>query len=87
MNEEAWSQPITRIEPNNVELRGYPINELRNYGPSGLSVASDRWDVRWAVVLEGRIRGGNHDYETITLYVDYQTLLPLYVINFRIAFG
>ena len=35
MNEEAWSQPITRIEPNNVELRGYPIDELMGHVPFG----------------------------------------------------
>ena len=69
------------LAPINVSRSGYPISKGREFGPHGLSVASDRWDVRWAVVLEGRIRGGNHDYQTITLYVDYQTLQPLYVIT------
>jgi hypothetical protein len=69
------------LAPINVSRSGYPVSKGREFGPHGLSVASDRWDVRWAVVLEGRIRGSNHDYQTISLYVDYQTLQPLYVIT------
>jgi hypothetical protein len=69
------------LAPLNVARPGYPIDKDREFGPHGLSVASDRWDVRWAVVIEGRIRGENHDYETIMLYVDYQTQQPLYVIT------
>ncbi len=69
------------LAPLNITRPGYPLAKDRDYGPFGMSVASDRWDVRWAVVLEGRIRTENHDYETITLYVDYQTQQPLYVIT------
>lgn len=28
MSEATWSQPITKIEPNKVAVRGYPIDEL-----------------------------------------------------------
>lgn len=69
------------LAPINITRPGYPHSKDRDFGPYGMSVASDRWDVRWAVVLEGRIRAENHEYETLTLYVDYQTRQPLYVIT------
>ncbi len=33
MSEETWSQPITKIEPNKVALRGYRIDELMGRVP------------------------------------------------------
>jgi citrate synthase len=35
MSEESWSQPITKIEPNKVALRGYRIDELMGRLPFG----------------------------------------------------
>jgi hypothetical protein len=69
------------IAPINIARPGYPAEKQRNFGPHGLSVANDRWDVRWAVVLEGRIRMRNHGFESVVLYVDWQTQQPLYVIK------
>jgi len=60
---------------------GWPTNERRNFGYSGLSFASDRWDVRWAVVIEGALRERNEIIRTVTIYLDYQTLQPLYWIT------
>ena len=44
----------------------------RNYGPWGLSFASDRWDLRRALVLEGRFKGtrGGDQTARLVLYVD-----------------
>jgi hypothetical protein len=69
------------LAPLNSAWPGYPINPDKNFGPYGLSVASDRWDVRWAVVIEGKARMRNQDFETLTLYVDYQTQQPLYAVT------
>ena len=69
------------LAPINSGRPGYPIAKNRNFGPHGLSVASDRWDVRWAVVIEGKLRRRNLDYETLTLYIDWLTGQPLYVIT------
>jgi hypothetical protein len=69
------------LAPLNSAWPGYPINPDKNFGPHGLSVASDRWDVRWAVVIEGKARMRNQDFETLTLYVDYQTQQPLYSVT------
>jgi hypothetical protein len=68
------------IAPINVVWPGYPIERDRNFGPSGLSIASDRWDVRWAVVIDGLPRERT-EYEMLTLYLDWQTQLPLYVVT------
>ena len=65
---------------NSSEL-GWPINEERNYGYSGLSFASDRWDVRRAIVIEGALRERTEAVRTVIIYVDYQTLQPLYWIT------
>jgi hypothetical protein len=69
------------LAPLNVGRPGYPITQNRNFGPHGLSVASDRWDVRMAVVIEGRALEENLDHERIVLYVDWQTQQPLYVVT------
>ena len=65
---------------NSAEL-GWPANDQRNFGYSGLSFASDRWDVRWAVIIEGALRERNEKLRTVTIYLDYQTLQPLYWIT------
>jgi hypothetical protein len=69
------------LAPINITREGYPIEPDRNYGPSGLSVGSDRWDVRYAVVLQGLLKERGRGYDTITLYLDYQTQQPLFVIT------
>ncbi len=71
------------LAPINAARTGYPLSTERNFGPSGLSVASDRWDVRWAVVIEGLARQRELDFDRIEIYVDYQTLVPLYIITKR----
>jgi hypothetical protein len=73
--EQAVIAPINVIQP------GWPTLEGRNYGASGLSVASDRWDVRHAVVIEGLLNQSSETIRTLTIYIDYQTLQPLYWIT------
>ena len=45
------------LAPINVTRGGYPEDRERNFGPSGLSVGNDRWDVRYAVVIQGALEG------------------------------
>ena len=73
----------TVLAPLNASGTGYPYDDERNWGPSGLSPASDRWDVRYAVVIEGQARARDSDFALITIYVDYQTLQPLYIVTRR----
>ncbi|UCE86938.1 MAG: DUF1329 domain-containing protein [Deltaproteobacteria bacterium] len=71
------------LAPLNVRGTGYPHSEDRNWGPSGLSIASDVWDVRHAVVIEGIPKMDDRDFAWMTLYIDYQTQQPLYVVTRR----
>lgn len=71
------------LAPLNANVPGYPVNGERNYGPSGLSVATDRWDVRQAVVLEGRAKQVVDDVGYVRLWIDWQTGQPLYYIAER----
>jgi hypothetical protein len=71
------------IAPINVTRSGYPETLDRNFGPSGLSAGSDRWDVRYAVVLQGAIKEPGRDFDVLTLWIDYQTLQPLYTMTRR----
>lgn len=70
------------LAPINSAWPGFPLEENKNFGPYGISVASDRWDIRWAVVIEAAPRDpSNFDYERVQYYVDWQTRQPLYVIT------
>ena len=69
------------LAPLNASRTAYPRDPKRNFGFSGLSVASDRWDVRWAVVIEGALRIGSSDVRSVEIWIDYQTQQPLYWIT------
>ena len=71
------------LAPLNSSVPGWPENPDREYGPSGLSIASDRWDVRTAVVIEGRARKVVEDLGYVRLWIDEQTAQPLYVMTER----
>lgn len=72
------------LSPINAVAAMYPVEPEREFGPWGLSFASDRWDLRRALVLEGRIKGkpGERGEARITWYFDLQTLVPLYYIAY-----
>jgi hypothetical protein len=68
------------LTPINARTPAYPTDPDREFGPWGLSFASDRWDLRRAVVIQGRAkeaRGGDRVNRFIH-YLDVQTLAPLY---------
>jgi hypothetical protein len=71
------------VAPLNAAREGYPGDPERNFGPSGLSLGDDRWDVRQAVAIQGALRERRGDEDWLTLYVDSETLQPLYVISER----
>ncbi len=77
-----WKGERDVLAPINSANPGYPENPDRNFGESGLSVASDRWDVRHAAVIEGvSKRNDEGEYGRVTVYVDWQTQQPLYWIT------
>ena len=69
------------LAPLNGTRVGYPQNPRRNFGISGLSVASDRWDVRRAVIIEGAMKDASQSVRTVEILIDYQTRQPLYWIT------
>ncbi len=81
----AWTWRVVAegavIAPLNARVPGWPLREGRNYGPSGLSLASDTWDVRWAIAIEGRARDPERPLPRVTVWLDAQTVQPLYVIR------
>ena len=71
------------LAPLNVSQEGWPTEPDRNYGPSGLSVATDRWDLRYAAVIEGVARKRTDEVAAVQLWIDEQTQQPLYFISKR----
>lgn len=82
-NAYDWSYVGERdvLAPINSFRPGWPENPDRNFGEYGLSVASDRWDVRHVVVIDGRSRKKEDDVGRLTIYVDWQTQQPLYWVQ------
>jgi hypothetical protein len=70
------------LAPINGRAIGYPGDPDRSYGPSGQSLASDRWDLRRTVVLEGTVRDPNQ-IGKLTVYIDVQTQQLLYMVARR----
>jgi hypothetical protein len=68
------------LAPINATITAYPEDPNREFGPWGLSYATDTWDLRRALVLEGKTREqvGGDQVARVVLYVDLQTLYPLY---------
>lgn len=69
------------LAPLNATRPGWPVEPERNFGPSGLSFASDVWDVRRAVVIEGLMKDRSQDVKSVVIYVDYLTRVPMYWIT------
>jgi hypothetical protein len=72
------------LAPINASTPSYPDNPDREFGPWGLSFGSDRWDLRRALVLDMRAKQttGSEIEPRQLLYVDLQTLQPLYIATF-----
>jgi hypothetical protein len=72
------------LTPLNSVSTSYPESPDRDFGPWGLSFAGDTWDLRRALVLDLRKKEGvGSEIEARQiLYVDLQTLQPLYIGTF-----
>jgi hypothetical protein len=66
------------IAPMNTMVKGYPYEKDHNFGPYGLSFASDRWELRDAWVVRMIPKNEDHPYHHKDIYIDKQTLAPLY---------
>lgn len=72
------------LAPIDLEHPVWPEDADRDFGPSGLSFANDRWELRRTLVLEAIRRAGPDARGGVRerRYVDLQTLVPLYTIAF-----
>ncbi len=61
------------LAPINAKTPVHPTDPNRDFGPSGASFATDRWELRRVLVLETTPPGW-----TIRRYLDLETLFPLY---------
>ena len=71
----------TLIAPMNTKVAGYPDDERAvrsDLGPSGGSFASDRWELRRAVAVRLTPKDPGHPYRHQVLWLDVETLAPLY---------
>ena len=73
------------LTPIDARTPAFPTEAERDFGPWGLSFASDRWDLRRALVLEGRVKGdrGGDQVARLQLWVDLQTLVPIYYASWN----
>ncbi|MFP6605424.1 MAG: DUF1329 domain-containing protein [Myxococcota bacterium] len=69
------------LTPINATNPMYPQENGRDFGVWGVSFASDRWDLRRAVVLEAKYKAPDEERERLArtvMHFDVQTLAPLY---------
>ncbi len=66
------------LAPMNTKVAGYPYDPDHNFGPYGLSFADDRWEMRRAVKVRMIPRNADHPYHHKDIYLDKETLEPLY---------
>jgi hypothetical protein len=66
------------IAPMNTKVKAYPYVKDHNFGPYGLSYADDRWELRNVVVIRMIPKNQDHPYHHKDIYIDEQTLAPMY---------
>jgi hypothetical protein len=62
------------IAPMNSMVKAYPYEKDHNFGPYGLSYASDRWELRDSVIIRMKPKNADHPYHHKDIYLDKQTL-------------
>jgi hypothetical protein len=66
------------IAPVNTKVKAYPYTRDHNFGPYGLSFADDVWELRHAVKIRFTPRNADHPYHHKDIYLDKNSLEPLY---------
>jgi hypothetical protein len=66
------------LAPMNTRVRGFPYVKKHDFGASGLSFATDRWELRRAIRIRMVPKDSDHPYSKKEFWVDRQTLQPLY---------
>jgi hypothetical protein len=66
------------IAPMNTKVKAYPYDKDHNFGPYGLSFASDNWELRDAWLVRMKPKNEDHPYNHKDIWIDKQSLAPLY---------
>jgi Protein of unknown function (DUF1329) len=66
------------LAPAHTKVKAYPYQKDHNFGPYGLSYADDRWEMRHAVKFRFTPRNADHPYSHKDIYVDVNSMEPLY---------
>jgi hypothetical protein len=66
------------LAPMNSKVKAYPYTKDHNFGPYGLSYADDRWELRKAIKIRMTPKNKDHPYHHKDIYIDKQTMVPLY---------
>ena len=66
------------LAPMNSKVKAYPYEKDHNFGPYGLSYASDRWELRDTMVVRMKPKNADHPYNHKDLYIDKQTVQAHY---------
>ena len=66
------------IGPMNTQVKAYPYDPDHNFGPYGLSFASDRWELREVWLVRMTPKNNDHPYHHKDIYIDKETFAPLY---------
>jgi len=66
------------LAPGNTKVKGYPYVREQNYGPYGLSLANDRWELRNMVKIRMTPKNQDHPYSYKDIYIDRDTFEPHY---------
>ncbi len=66
------------VAPMNTKLLGFPYEAVVDYGPSQLSYANDRWELRRAIGLRMEPKDPEHPYSMKEMWIDRETFQPLY---------
>jgi hypothetical protein len=75
---ECLASDLSIIAPMNTKVPAYPYTKDHNFGPYGLSFADDRWELRKAYKVRFVPNNADHPYSKKDIYIDEQTLEPLY---------
>jgi hypothetical protein len=62
----------------NSQVKAYPYTRDHNFGPYGMSLADDRWEMRHTFKIRFVPRNEDHPYSQKVIYVDRNTAEILY---------
>ena len=66
------------MAPMNSQVKAFPYEKDHNFGPYGLSYASDRWELRDSLKIRMKPKNADHPYSHKDIYIDKQTLKAHY---------